>query len=74
MRSICLLQQFLGGKVRGAEYREANRSGARDLARLPEIRHYKPGGHAGARTVYIVDRTRKILTNVVLRSPELGQG
>ena len=74
MRAMCLLQQLLGGKVRDAEYHESND---------PQTEIWRACQRSSATwllvmsvpaRVYIVDRTRKILTNVVLRSPELGQG
>jgi hypothetical protein len=72
MRSICLLQQLLGGKVRSPEYHEANdpeteiwracqRSSTTELLVM-----------SAPDRVYIVDRTRRILTSVVLRFPGPG--
>ena len=74
MRPISLLQQLLGAKVRGAKYREVN-DPATEIWRACQI-----SGTAGLLVmsvlprVYIVDRARKILTNVVLTVPRDGTG
>ena len=69
MRSICLLQQLLRAKVRGTEYREANDPETEIWRALSEILHYSAAGEPVPAQVYIVDRTRRILTSICFAFP-----